>query len=264
MRDTLCMLKATSTEMITRLCVSWSSFALASLALATLVLLETHAVLILCLVITPVVLYLVPIVDTTTGRLQKFHCWWKRRQIHGVPVNEHKDKYLAMDCEMVGVGPSGRRSALARVSIVDWDLKVVFDTYVQVMDRVTDYRTPVSGIRPKHLKGPNAMNFRKCREHVLALMKDKIIVGHGLENDFDALRIQHPDDWKRDSSLYEPLQRYDSGRWRSRKLRELVQDYLGTENFQKGEHDSIQDAIAVMQLYHIFHRKWELSIQATK
>ncbi len=177
-----------------------------------------------------------------------------------VPETEHKDKYLAMDCEMVGVGPNGKRSALARVSIVDWDLKVVLDTYVQVMDRVTDYRTPVSGIKPKHLKGSNAMNFRKCREYVAKLLKDKIVVGHGLENDFDALRLCHPQDLIRDTSLYVPLQRRDGGKWRSKKLRELVQNYLRIDNFQKGEHDSVHDARAVMQLYHIFHRKWELNI----
>ena len=34
---------------------------------------------------------------------------------------------VAMDCEMVGVGPSGTRSVLARVSIVDCEGKVLLD-----------------------------------------------------------------------------------------------------------------------------------------
>ena len=34
---------------------------------------------------------------------------------------------VAMDCEMVGVGPSGTCSVLARVSIVDCEGKVLLD-----------------------------------------------------------------------------------------------------------------------------------------
>merc|ERR1712232_568075 len=34
--------------------------------------------------------------------------------------DEEKEQYLAMDCEMVGIGPSGFASAVARVSIVNW------------------------------------------------------------------------------------------------------------------------------------------------
>ncbi|CAN0424916.1 unnamed protein product, partial [Hapterophycus canaliculatus] len=32
-----------------------------------------------------------------------------------------KALYVALDCEMVGVGPGGCRSALARCCLVDWD-----------------------------------------------------------------------------------------------------------------------------------------------
>jgi DNA polymerase III epsilon subunit-like protein len=176
-----------------------------------------------------------------------------------IPHNDQKDQYVSIDCEMVGVGPNGRKSALARVSIVDWNLELVFDTYVQVMDRVTDYRTHVSGIRKKHLKG--AMNFRLCRERVEALLRGKILVGHGLENDFAALRYIHPEEMVRDTSQYQPLQRFDCGKWKSRKLKHLVQQYLGKEDFQQGEHDSIHDARAVMELYHIFHNEWKEELQ---
>ncbi|XP_027554940.1 interferon-stimulated 20 kDa exonuclease-like 2 [Neopelma chrysocephalum] len=40
-------------------------------------------------------------------------------------------KLLAMDCEMVGTGPGGRTSALARCSIVSYDGDVVYDRYVR-------------------------------------------------------------------------------------------------------------------------------------
>lgn len=231
------------------------SLALAVGAVAIGFPLQSHMIRVLAAV--AFIVYFYPVANR---RLKQFYWFMNRKCSSIIPENDDKAKYVAMDCEMVGVGPNGRRSALARVSIVDWDLQVILDTYVQVMDRVTDYRTHVSGIRKKHLKGPNAMNFRKCRQTVVELLQNKILIGHGLENDFDALRLNHPNDQVRDTSLYRPLQRLDSGRWRPRKLRELVQNYLGADDFQLGEHDSVHDAKAVMELYHIFYHEWERSL----
>lgn len=61
-------------------------------------------------------------------------------------------KALALDCEMVGVGPKGEESIAARVSIVNQYGKCVYDKYVKPTEPVTDYRTAVSGIRPENLK----------------------------------------------------------------------------------------------------------------
>lgn len=58
---------------------------------------------------------------------------------------------VAMDCEMVGVGPKGEDSILARVSIVNQFGKCVYDKYVKPTEKVTDYRTAVSGIRPQNI-----------------------------------------------------------------------------------------------------------------
>lgn len=56
-------------------------------------------------------------------------------------------KYLALDCEMVGVGPDGAESSLARVSLVNYHGSVVLDEFVRQRERVVDYRTQFSGIR---------------------------------------------------------------------------------------------------------------------
>ena len=48
---------------------------------------------------------------------------------------------------MVGVGPNGSESSLARVSLVNYHGAVILDEYVRQRERVTDYRTFVSGIR---------------------------------------------------------------------------------------------------------------------
>lgn len=52
---------------------------------------------------------------------------------------------------MVGVGPDGEESALARVSLVNYNGAVLMDDFVKPQERVTDFRTAVSGITPKHL-----------------------------------------------------------------------------------------------------------------
>lgn len=68
-----------------------------------------------------------------------------------------------MDCEMVGVGPKGEDSILARVSIVNQFGKCVYDKYVKPTEKVTDYRTAVSGIRPQNIntgmRGPPPKGF---------------------------------------------------------------------------------------------------------
>lgn len=71
---------------------------------------------------------------------------------------------VALDCEMVGTGPGGRCSELARCSILDYHGNVLYDKYVQPCQRVTDYRTPWSGIRRHHLH--NATPFVQAREEV--------------------------------------------------------------------------------------------------
>ena len=185
----------------------------------------------------------------------------RQEKIHQIPDGV-KSKYLALDCEMVGIGSDGKKSALARVSIVDWMLNVVLDTYVQVPIRVTDFRTHVSGIEPKHIRAqnnPNAMEVNECRTKVGEILKDKILVGHALSNDLKALMLLHPKAHIRDTSKFRPFQRYGNNKWRARKLRDLVKENLAGkyDGFQEEEHDSVHDAKATMELFQLVRNQWE-------
>ena len=60
-------------------------------------------------------------------------------------------KYIAIDCEMVGVGIGGSESSLARVSVVNYYGVVEVDEFVQQKERVVDYRTKWSGIRAQDM-----------------------------------------------------------------------------------------------------------------
>lgn len=181
-----------------------------------------------------------------------------------------KQNYIAIDCEMVGVGPHGRYSALARVSIVNWYNDVILDKYVKVDEPVTDYRTFVSGITPSHLDADNAISFDECRSLVSSLIEGKVIVGHALKNDFDALRLSHPWYLIRDTAKFEPFMKvhdksiktYDPANLVPKKLKNLAKDKLGMVIQEDGKaHDSIEDAVAAIELYKKARRKWEKAVQ---
>lgn len=174
---------------------------------------------------------------------------------------EYKQKFIALDCEMVGIGDSGKISVLARVSLVDWHGNVVLDTFVKVPTRVTDFRTWVSGVQPKHLK-KDAMEVEKCRETVAKIIQNKIVVGHALKNDFNALMLVHHD--VRDTSKYRPFQRYGGNKWRPRKLRDLVRENLELPDFQADSHDSVTDARATMELFKLVRAEWERELELKK
>ncbi|XP_021232380.1 interferon-stimulated 20 kDa exonuclease-like 2 isoform X2 [Numida meleagris] len=73
-------------------------------------------------------------------------------------------KFVAIDCEMVGTGPGGRNSDLARCSIVDYEGDVLYDRYVRPAEPIVDYRTRWSGIRKQHMA--NAVPFCKAQREV--------------------------------------------------------------------------------------------------
>jgi len=118
---------------------------------------------------------------------------------------KERARYVSLDCEMVGIGPGGEKSALARVCIVNWDYQILLDTFVKVDEPVTDYRTFVSGVRHEDLKSKNAMDFEKCRKAVRKIISGKVLIGHALQNDLYVLNISHPWFDIRDTAMYTPF-----------------------------------------------------------
>ena len=82
---------------------------------------------------------------------------------------------------MVGLGPLGSESALARVSLVNFHGAILLDTFVAPRERVTDWRTWVSGVREADLVG--APDFATVQKQVSALIEGRILVGHAIDND---------------------------------------------------------------------------------
>mmetsp|Transcript_12263 Transcript_12263/g.25994 ORF Transcript_12263/g.25994 Transcript_12263/m.25994 type:complete len:295 (-) Transcript_12263:171-1055(-) len=176
------------------------------------------------------------------------------------PSPEEQSKYLALDCEMVGIGPDGLQSALARVVVIDWSGSILLDKFVRVDQPITDYRTFVSGITAQDLQSDNAITYDECRGLVATMLRGKILVGHALKNDLAALGIHHPWQDTRDTAKYEPFMktRFDDGVLWPRKLRDLVKERLGRDIQVAGQwHSPIEDAMSALELYKCVRTKWE-------
>ncbi|VEU34052.1 unnamed protein product [Pseudo-nitzschia multistriata] len=172
---------------------------------------------------------------------------------------EEQSRYLAMDCEMVGVGFGGKRSSVARVTLVDWDGRIVYDEFVRQEEEVTDYRTFVSGITPLDVEDAT-LTLEECRLEVQSMIADKILVGHALKNDMRALGLTHHWMATRDTAKYEPFMqtRFEDNILWPRKLKELALEKLERKIQRDGEpHSAYEDAAAAMDLYRLVRRKWE-------
>eukprot|EP00903_Cladosiphon_okamuranus_P007214 g7002.t1 len=173
-----------------------------------------------------------------------------------------KAQYVALDCEMVGVGPGGCRSALARCCLVDWEGNTIYDKHVTPNERVTDFRTFVSGVKANHLKG--GLRLRQCQEEVAAILKGRVLVGHALHNDLKALMMSHPPRATRDTAAYRPYQKAHGkagGKLRPKSLKILSQEHLN-RTIQSGQHNPAEDARAAMDLYKLARFEWEKSLSA--
>ena len=58
------------------------------------------------------------------------------------------------------------------------------DKFVRQKEKITDYRTKFSGIRPKDVSDESAEPFEDIQRQAAAIMKDRIVVGHAVHNDF--------------------------------------------------------------------------------
>jgi len=162
----------------------------------------------------------------------------------GVSPTAFPGKYIALDCEFVGVGPPPHSdNQLARVSLVNYHGEQVYDTFVLPALPVADYRTFVSGVRKEDLE--EGRKFDEVREDVALFLKGRVLVGHWLKSDLDVLMLNHPRHMVRDTAWLEKFRTLMGG---NVKLKDVAKKVLGLE-IQKGEHDSVEDARTAMLLF---------------
>ncbi|KAI0600038.1 ribonuclease H-like domain-containing protein [Biscogniauxia sp. FL1348] len=173
---------------------------------------------------------------------------------------ESVGKYVALDCEMVGLEPDGRADALARVSLVDYHGRQVYDSYVrpreEAGERVRDYRTAITGITAARL-ARSGRAFDAVQAEVAALLRGRVLVGHDLRHDLAALRLRHPPDMTRDTVRHPAFRRYAAPHGRSPALRVLARELLGLD-IHAAAHSSVEDARVAMLLFR--HRKSDFDV----
>lgn len=169
---------------------------------------------------------------------------------------------------MVGVGPNPEHeSALARISIVNFNGEQVYDSFVRPKEMVTDWRTHVSGVAPRHMV--EARTFEQVQKDVAEILDQRVLVGHAVSNDLDALLLSHPKRDIRDTSKHPPYRKVAGGS--APRLKILAEEFLGLK-IQTGEHSSVEDAKATMLLYRrdkdVFERehakKWPVKVTDSK
>ncbi|XP_034729567.1 interferon-stimulated 20 kDa exonuclease-like 2 [Etheostoma cragini] len=170
----------------------------------------------------------------------------------GIPT-----KFLAIDCEMVGTGPKGSISQLARCSLVSYDGDVVYDKFINPSMPVTDYRTRWSGIRRSDLV--HATPYAEARKEILRLLMGKVVIGHAVHNDFKVLGYSHPGALTRDTSRIPLLnEKAGFGVQECASLKRLTKAIFNRD-IQTGRkgHSSVEDARATMELYKVVEEEWE-------
>ncbi|EKM53481.1 uncharacterized protein PHACADRAFT_259897 [Phanerochaete carnosa HHB-10118-sp] len=175
-------------------------------------------------------------------------------ELAAVPRKIGAKVYVAIDCEMVGLGIKGSESSLARVSIIDFNGVVELDEIVQQKERVVDYRTKWSGIRPEDMT--RAKPFREVQNRVAALIEGKVLVGHAVHNDLKALLLSHPHYLTRDTQVL--AAKHNVVKSKRPSLRHLVEHEFGIA-IQEGEHSSVIDARATMAIFRLHRKVWESS-----
>jgi PAB-dependent poly(A)-specific ribonuclease subunit 2 len=146
---------------------------------------------------------------------------------------------------------------LARVSIVrgageDEGLPFI-DDYISIKEKVADYLTTYSGIKPDDLDARvskhNLVSLKEAYKKLWVLLNLGCrFLGHGLKQDFRVICIQVP----RAQTIDTIELIFLPSRLRKLSLAFLAW-YLLKEDIQLETHDSIEDARTALKLY----RKWE-------
>ncbi|KAG4077786.1 hypothetical protein HA402_011215 [Bradysia odoriphaga] len=150
---------------------------------------------------------------------------------------------FALDCEMCYTVAG---SEIIRITVVDIDGKVVYDTYVKPTHRVINYNTAYSGMDAKSLENVTC-TLSDVQAKLCSMFHSKtILIGHSLESDLKALKLVH-------SMVVDTSVLFIQHRGRrspvKRRLKTVVLDFLHRHIQIDGSgHSSLEDAKACIDL----------------
>uniref|UniRef100_A0A8C9F950 Exonuclease domain-containing protein n=1 Tax=Pavo cristatus TaxID=9049 RepID=A0A8C9F950_PAVCR len=135
-----------------------------------------------------------------------------------LPTTDGYPGIFALDCEMCY---TKQGLELTRVTVINSDLKVVYDTFVKPDTKVVDYNTRFSGVTEEDLEN-TSITLRDVQAVLLNMFSaDTILIGHSLESDLFALKLIHGT--VVDTAIVFP---HRLGLPYKRALRTLMADYL--------------------------------------
>lgn len=156
------------------------------------------------------------------------------------PVTAHSPMF-GIDCEMC---QTAEGLELTRVSVVNENYEIIYETYVLPFNKITNFLTQYSGITENilsnvHIRLKDVQN--KLRE---ILPADAILVGQSLNFDLHALKMMHP--YIIDTSV---VFNTTGIRTKKTKLKHLAKQFL-KKNIQVGDkgHCSVEDATTSLKL----------------
>ena len=79
---------------------------------------------------------------------------------------------------------------LCKITVVGIDGRLVYETLVQPEDPIVDYNTRFSGVSAKDLKRGPTKSLKEVQNDLLGFISaNSILMGHSLENDLRALKV---------------------------------------------------------------------------
>ncbi|KAL4658703.1 hypothetical protein GN956_G2223 [Arapaima gigas] len=147
---------------------------------------------------------------------------------------------FALDCEMCY---TTKGLELARVTVVNPKLQVIYDSFVKPDNEVVDYNTRFTGISEEDLSQANSTICDVQAALLSFISAGTILIGHNLQNDLCALKLVHST--VVDTAVVFP---HYLGLPHKRTLHSLVEDYLRRIVQSADGHDSGEDAKACMEL----------------
>lgn len=181
----------------------------------------------------------------TSGEKQAFLPYQNTKDIFP-NSNGSRFKALGIDCEM---GYTTEGFELLRITAMDFFTgEEVLDVLVRPIGTIVDFNTKWSGIA--EIK-PEALTFEELIKLLGEIMDcNTILIGHGLENDLNAMRLIHTKVVDT-AILYPRLKTSPTFRF---PLKYLTFKYLN-RTIQTGEHDSGEDALAAIDVVKYFIKK---------
>lgn len=165
---------------------------------------------------------------------------------NNLPTNKRSFSALGLDCEM---GYTTLGFELLRTTVIDFLTgEEVLDILVKPKGKVIDLNTKWSGIADIKEESVTFEDHLALLNQIMD--KNTILVGHGLENDLNAMRIIH--EKVVDTAILYP--KHKTSPQMRFSLKYLCFTYLG-RTIQTGEHDSGEDSLGAIDIVKYFLNK---------